>query len=100
MPECNGGSEYPAMHVEKNDKPLIGVLAVCVAMVVVFFALPRQAHPLAAGADTGAAAITQPDTAPANYNAPELPATTGTPTPRDVGIVDIVRDPTDLPAPV
>ena len=80
---------------DKKDKPLF--VAGAAILAIALFAWPHQPT----------AAVPSPDTAPvsgpslpADYNAPALPGTTATPLPNKEGIVDIVRDPTDLPAPV
>jgi nitrite reductase (NO-forming) len=86
------------MFRRKIDKPL---LAVVVAMgAVAAIAWPRREAPVLMASDASATEIARPDTMPANYNAPPLPGSTATRVPKDAGIVDIVRDPTDLPSPV
>jgi nitrite reductase (NO-forming) len=87
------------MFHDKNDKPLIAVVAACAAVTALAwpFGVTASPGPMKGAMDE---MMAQTDTAPADYNAPPLPGTTATPVPKDEGVVDIVRDPTDLPAPV
>ncbi len=82
----------------QNDWPLIALGAALIAVVLI--AWPRTAAtPLDQGASTPA--VQKPlITASADYNAPALTGTTLTKLATGAGPVSIVRDPTDLPAPV
>jgi nitrite reductase (NO-forming) len=83
---------------DPNDRPLIAVAIGCFAIGLVAWShSPNTANPPA-----GTASITQSVQAelPADYGAPALNGTTRTPIPKPGSLVDIVRDPADLPAPV
>ncbi len=81
---------------EKTDKPLIAVIAALAAVTIAAWPHSVTAIP---GRIMDAQTI-HANSAPADYNAPPLPGTTATPLPKNAGLVDIVRDPGDLPAPV
>ncbi len=83
------------MFKDKNDRPLIAVVAVLA--VVAVMAWPKGAT---IEAVSPAAASTHVASQPADYDAPPLNGTTATPVPKANTLVDIVRDPTDLPPPV
>jgi len=82
---------------DKTDKPLLAVVAAFAVIAVV-------AWPHGANTTTVAASVATSDaeaaSAPADYTAPPLPGTTATPDPKAGTMVDIVRDPADLPPPV
>ena len=80
---------------EKNDRPLIAVVAAIAA--IIFWGWSSRPAPVETSMDS-----TMPHAAslPANYNAPPLSGIVAEKIPQDKGIVDIVRDPTDLPPPV
>lgn len=80
---------------EKGDRPLVAGLAIiAVAAGAIFW--PRGAGI----ADPATAPPPHVASAPANYTAAPLPGTTATPMPKAGTMVDIVRDPADLPGPV
>jgi nitrite reductase (NO-forming) len=78
---------------DKNDRPLIAVLAV-LAIVAIMAWLKGASIP------PSAEAAVLPPSAPADYTAAPLSGTTNTPVPKAGTLVDIVRDPADLPPPV
>lgn len=78
---------------DKNDRPLLVVLA-----VMAFLAI--MAWPKSLAIPPSAEAAVPPPSAPANYTALPLNGTTNTAIPKAGALVDIVRDPTDLPPPV
>jgi nitrite reductase (NO-forming) len=84
--------------LNKIDRPLIA--SAVAALAVVIIAWPREADSRFSPNDARTGELTQTDSIPANYNAPALSAISATPVPKDNGIIDIVRDPSDLPAPV
>jgi nitrite reductase (NO-forming) len=78
---------------DKNDRPLIAVLAVLAIVAI-------MAWPKGASIPPSAQAAVLPPSAPADYTAAPLSGTTNTPVPKAGTLVDIVRDPADLPPPV
>jgi nitrite reductase (NO-forming) len=84
------------MFRNRNDLMLVGGV-IAVAIVVGFAWFTSQAATAVLAGQT--AAPTKPS-APADYTAPPLSGTTATPVPKAGTMVDIVRDPADLPAPV
>jgi nitrite reductase (NO-forming) len=84
---------------DRNDWPLFGaIIAVAVIAAAAWLKSGIPSPIETAGASTVASAA--PDTVPADYGAPPLPGTTATPVPKAGTLVDIVRDPADLPPPV
>jgi nitrite reductase (NO-forming) len=84
---------------EKGDLPLAGGLAVlAVAATVIFW--PRGDAGASTEAAVASAVPARVASAPADYAAPPLPGTTADALPRAGTLVDIVRPPADLPAPV
>ncbi len=83
---------------DKNDRPLAAVLVGFVGIVLVSWSQsPQFAQP--AGAEYVAEAAHGP-TMPADYAAPAIMAMKQTANPKAGSLVDIVRDPTDLPPPI
>jgi len=83
------------MPIDKNDRPLIAVLAVIGAIVAIAWS-----HASSVSASTAEAGPLQVASLPADYNAPPLTAIKTEALPKDLGVVDIVRDPADLPQPI
>lgn len=81
------------MFRDKNDRPLLVVLAVMAALAFMVWPQSLSIPP-------SAEAAVPPPSAPANYTAAPLNGTTNTPIPKAGTLVDIVRDPADLPPPV
>lgn len=88
-------TEILMLHVEKNDWPLVIAFATYAVIGAMTWA---QSAP--ASQSDEMSGMTQVASLPANYTAPALSATTPTTIPKDHGVVDIVRAPTDLPAPI
>ncbi|MGN6515243.1 MAG: copper-containing nitrite reductase [Rhizomicrobium sp.] len=83
---------------EKNDKPLVAVVVAIIAIGVV--AWTKITPPAASQFADAAVTVQQGPSLPANYTAPALSGIVAEKIPQDKGVVDIVRDPTDLPPPV
>lgn len=83
---------------DKNDWAL-GIAVVVVGILTAAAWLKQEMPALSAA--TSATAATSPAIAalPADYNGPALSGTTATPVPKAGTLVDIARDPSDLPAP-
>jgi nitrite reductase (NO-forming) len=89
------GNKGHTMSIDKNDRPLFAVLG---AMAVIgIIAWPHSTTVTVSSAE---AAPVQIASLPADYSAPPLMAMKAAPLPKDSGVVDIVRDPTDLPPPI
>lgn len=84
---------------DKNDWAL-GVAVIVVGMVAAAAWLKSDAPPLNTMAVADAAVPAPVTSAPPDYSAAPLSGTTATPVPKAGTSVDIVRDPSDLPAPV
>ena len=86
------------MFNDPNDRPLIAVAIGFLTIGLVSWSHAPSSTP-APGSVTAAVESVRPDL-PANYLLPPLSGTTKTPIPKAGTLVDIVRDPTDLPLPI
>jgi nitrite reductase (NO-forming) len=82
------------MPFEKTDRPLLAAVA---AIAAVALASWPHAAPIYAASDSMPLQVAA---LPADYGAPPILAMKKQALPKDAGIVDIVRDPSDLPPPI
>ena len=82
---------------DKNDKPLLAVVAAIFAIGLIGWT--KNTAVVSPSADMALAPIQAPSR-PADYTAPPLSGIVAERIPKDKGVVDIVRDSTDLPPPV
>jgi len=86
------------MFNDPNDRPLIAVAIGFLTIGLVAWSHAPSSTPTPGSAASAVESV-RPDL-PANYLLPPLNATTPTPIPKAGTLVDIVRDPTDLPPPI
>ena len=84
---------------DKADRPLAAVLVGLLAVGLVSWVQSPKDNPAAENSIAAAVQARGPNQ-PANYSLPPLRGTTATASPKAGTLVDIVRDPTDLPPPV
>jgi nitrite reductase (NO-forming) len=87
--------EISVFFSDKNDKPLLAVVAAIFAIGLIGW---TKGAPVVSPSTEPA--MTAAPSLPADYTAPPLSGTIAERIPKDKGVIDIVRDPTDLPPPV